>query len=90
MKRYYVIVEGRVQGVGFRFFCMSNAKELQLTGTVRNMYNGMVEIYVQGEEYRIQQFLEIIKNGDRWIRVDDITIKEVSIVKDEKTFSMIY
>ncbi|MBR2825047.1 MAG: acylphosphatase [Solobacterium sp.] len=90
MKRYYVIVEGRVQGVGFRYFCMRNAKELGLTGTVRNMDNGMVEIYIQGDEYRIQQFLEIIKKGDYWIRVDEITLKEVSLIKNEKTFSTIY
>ena len=90
MKRYYVIVEGRVQGVGFRYFCMRNAKELGLTGTVRNMDNGMVEIYIQGDEYRIQLFLEIIKKGDYWIRVDEITLKEVSLIKNEKTFSTIY
>ena len=90
MKRYYVIVEGRVQGVGFRYFCMRHAKELGLTGTVRNMDNGMVEIYIQGDEYRIQLFLEIIKKGDYWIRVDEITLKEVSLIKNEKTFSTIY
>ena len=50
MVRYYIIVDGRVQGVGFRFFCTMNARILDLTGWVRNMDNGMVEMEVQGEE----------------------------------------
>ena len=47
MVRYYIIVEGRVQGVGFRFFCTMNARTTDLTGWVRNMDNGMVEMEVQ-------------------------------------------
>ena len=47
MKRYHMIVEGRVQGVGFRSFCMQQALTYNLTGSVRNMENGMVEIFAQ-------------------------------------------
>ena len=54
MVRYYIIVEGRVQGVGFRFFCTMNARTTDLTGWVRNMDNGMVEMEVQGEEKEIE------------------------------------
>ncbi len=87
MRRYHVIVEGRVQGVGFRGFCMMHATELSLTGSVRNMENGMVEIYVQGEETDIDRFLQRIKEGDRFIRVDDISVKAVPVVPKEKKFS---
>ena len=90
MKRYYVIVEGRVQGVGFRYFCMRTAQELGLTGTVRNMLNGMVEIYVQGKEPQLFVFLDTIKKGDRWVQVDDLTAKEVSLFPNEKNFTIIY
>ncbi|MCR5229966.1 MAG: acylphosphatase [Solobacterium sp.] len=87
MKRYRVIVEGRVQGVGFRGFCMVHATELSLTGSVRNMENGMVEIYIQGEDSAILKFLQLVREGDRFIRVDDITVKPVPVVPKEKKFS---
>ena len=61
MIRYYIIVDGRVQGVGFRFFCTMNARTLDLTGWVRNMDNGMVEMEVQGEENSIEKFIKNIK-----------------------------
>ena len=50
MIRYYIIVDGRVQGVGFRFFCTMTARKYDLTGWVRNMENGMVEMEVQGDD----------------------------------------
>ena len=53
MKRYHIIVSGRVQGVGFRYFCVMNAQKFNLTGSVRNMSNGNVEIFVQGDPNNI-------------------------------------
>ena len=67
MIRYYIIVDGRVQGVGFRFFCTMNARTLDLTGWVRNMDNGMVEMEVQGEESSIEKFIRNIKKGNKFI-----------------------
>ena len=90
MKRYHVIVEGRVQGVGFRGFCQAEALGENLTGSVRNMDNGMVEIFIQGEPDGIDRFLTTIQNGNRWIRVDDITIKEIPVDPSEKKFKTSY
>ena len=86
MKRYHMIVEGRVQGVGFRSFCMQKALTYNLTGSVRNMENGMVEIFVQGEENDLVQFIHKIREGNRWIRVDDISIKETAVDSTETKF----
>ena len=58
MKRYHVIVEGQVQGVGFRGFVTLQAQKRKLTGSVKNMSNGMVEIFVQGEEEDIDSLEE--------------------------------
>ena len=90
MKRYHVIVEGRVQGVGFRAFAQSHAIQENLTGSVRNMENGMVELYVQGEPAAIDRFLDAIRSGTRWIRVDDLTVKEVPVDPAEKKFRTSY
>ncbi|MBR3365184.1 MAG: acylphosphatase [Solobacterium sp.] len=88
MKRYHVIVEGQVQGVGFRGFVTLQAQKRRLTGSVKNMSNGMVEIFVQGEEADIDSFLAAVAKGDgRFIRVDDITVKPTEVKPDEKRFS---
>lgn len=87
IRRYHVFVEGRVQGVGFRGFCMIRAQRYKLTGTVKNLPNGMVEIYVQGEDDNINKFLDEIEKGDRFIRVDNISVKPSAIVENEKKFT---
>ena len=84
-KRYHVFVEGRVQGVGFRGFCMIRAQRYNLTGSVRNLPNGtMVEIYVQGEDSDIDKFLADIEKGDRFIRVDNISVKPTALLRVKK------
>lgn len=90
MVRYYIIVDGRVQGVGFRFFCTMTARRYDLTGWVRNMENGMVEMEVQGEIDSIKKFLEIIKNGNRFIKVDELYQKKIEVIYNEYSFTERY
>ena len=85
MIRCLIIVEGRVQGVGFRYFAQSNAIKYDLTGFARNLNNGMVEIQVQGLEENIAKFLSII-----FIRVDDYSLKKISLIEDENKFKVSY
>lgn len=87
MKRYHAIIEGTVQGVGMRSFCILQAQQRSLTGTVRNMSNGMVEVYVQGDETKIDDFFQAIRKGTRFVKVSDITMKEVPVVENEKRFT---
>ena len=90
MIRYYIIVDGRVQGVGFRFFCTMNARTLDLTGWVRKMDNGMVEMEVQGEESSIEKFIRNIKKGNKFIRVDELSQKKIKLLSEERTFTERY
>ena len=87
MRRYHVFVDGRVQGVGFRGFCMIRAQRFNLTGNIKNLPNGMVEMYVQGEDDDINKFLDEVQKGDRFIRVDNISVKQTEVVEGEKRFS---
>lgn len=90
MIRYYIVVEGRVQGVGFRFFTINIASKYNLTGSVRNMDNGMVEIEVQGEKDTIYKFISEIKKGNYFIRVDNISTKIIDLKPEEKSFQLKY
>lgn len=87
MKRYNIIFKGRVQGVGFRYKSYMIANELGLTGDVYNLYDGDVEVNVQGEQGKIDLFLDKLAH-DRLIRIDDIEIKEKNLELNEKKFSL--
>lgn len=88
MKRYYMIAEGRVQGVGFRYFCQLNASNLNLTGWVRNMNNGMVEMEIQGDFDSILSFIKIINKGNFFINITSLSKKEISILPNENKFKI--
>lgn len=76
----HIFVSGRVQGVGYRYFAKAVAQALNLTGWVRNLTSGEVEIQVFGEEDHIIDYLEQLKIGPPNGRVEDLDVREVEIV----------
>jgi acylphosphatase len=84
MKRYYIVYEGQVQGVGFRGTMISLARKYNLTGYVRNLLNGKVEVEVQGED--IDPFLKDSLSDRYFIKVSNYSIKQIPTVDDEKQF----
>ncbi len=56
-------VEGRVQGVGFRYFVKNNANQLNVTGYAKNLPDTRVEFVLQGEQAAITSLLQIINRG---------------------------
>lgn len=90
MIRYFIIVSGRVQGVGFRYFAQSNAIKYSLTGTAKNLTNGMVELEVQGLDENINKFLSTLQKGNTFVKVDDISLKRIDIKITENNFKVIY
>jgi acylphosphatase len=61
----HAIVEGRVQGVGFRNFVLENATRLGLTGWVRNRWNGDVECLAEGDRQALDKLLSALQRGPR-------------------------
>lgn len=74
MKGVKINVDGIVQGVGFRYFALRTAQKYGITGWVRNRLRGDVEIYAEGLETSLQTFIEEIKTGPRFGRVDAVDI----------------
>jgi acylphosphatase len=56
-------VEGRVQGVGFRWFVRQQAESLGLAGWVRNTNDGAVEVAAQGEPHAIESLVSVAGQG---------------------------
>ena len=70
--RYNLLVLGRVQGVGFRWFACREARRLGLTGWVCNREDGSVELEVQGDAHTVGRFLEILQKGNGFCQVERI------------------
>ena len=74
-KRY--LVEGGVQGVGFRYFTRRTALRLGLTGWVRNLSDGRVEALADGEAARLSQFEAELRRGPSMASVTKLLETEV-------------
>ncbi len=74
-KRVHIYVSGRVQGVGFRFFTIRVAKDLNLKGFVKNLPDGRVEIVAEGDAESLARLIEAVRRGPRLARVDNIEVK---------------
>ena len=84
MKRYLLIFDGRVQGVGFRSFVQMQAMNHQCTGWVRNMDNGKVEMELQGEPEAIDRIIRTLRQGNMFIRIDEYFIKEIPVIEEQR------
>lgn len=63
MKQIKIIVSGKVQGVGFRYYTHQKASELGLKGYVQNLINGKVEIIAVGQPEQIDALIEWARSG---------------------------
>jgi acylphosphatase len=66
----HFLIQGRVQGVGFRWFVHREASELNLHGWVRNTEEGEVEVVVAGSEADLAELRASLRSGPRGSRVD--------------------
>ena len=75
VKRISVIVSGRVQGVGFRYFVFRIAVKLKLAGWVRNLGNGNVEVVAQGEPAVLEEMLRLLRTGPSGAYVQNVAVE---------------
>lgn len=70
----HVHIEGRVQGVGFRAWTQSMARDLKLTGWVRNRHDGAVEAVFQGAPDAVSKMLRLCEDGPSFAHVARVQI----------------
>lgn len=70
--RLHAQVFGRVQGVGFRYFVMTAATELDLTGWVRNRRDGTVEVLAEGDLDGLKKLVSALERGSRSSAVSEV------------------
>lgn len=85
----HILVDGHVQGVGFRYFVYDFAQQKGLTGWVRNRWNGQVEILAEGLHTDLEALVEHVRRGPGRSMVSDLKFdwREASDLYDK--FSML-
>jgi len=69
-----IFVSGDVQGVGYRFFTQRAAAELGLSGWARNLYDGRVQVEVEGPRAHVEELLVRLRVGPRLASVTDVAV----------------
>jgi len=83
----HVRIAGRVQGVFFRAWTRDQARELGVSGWVRNASDGSVEAHLEGALDSVEQMIERMRSGPPSARVEDLKISE-ALVKDLGSFEV--
>ncbi|AWR86515.1 acylphosphatase [Meiothermus taiwanensis] len=75
MFRITVLVSGRVQGVGYRYFTRKKALELGLSGYAENLSDGRVEVVAEGEKTDLELLIHHLRQGPRGALVEQIDVQ---------------
>lgn len=77
MKTIKVLISGTVQGVFFRKFIEDKAWEFGLKGFARNLDDGRVEVFVEGRDENVNEFVEKCRQGPPHSQVDKVETQEI-------------
>ncbi len=86
IKRF--LVQGLVQGVGFRYFVLQAARGLGLAGFVRNLPDGAVEAVAHGNEDSLRSLESQLRKGPALSRVDSVSVENHPSEMKERDFSI--
>ena len=88
MKGIHLIVQGRVQGVGFRYYTKKKADVLGILGTVENKYDGSVEIFAFAQGEKLENFIKSVQKGFGSSYVKRLLKKEIEL-KTHRAFTIL-
>lgn len=87
-KSVRLYIDGAVQGVFFRNFIKEEAEKLDLRGFVRNLEDGKVEIFLEGDNLTVDSMIEICKKGPKHAQIRNVEIKPEKF-QDFKNFKIL-
>lgn len=87
-RRYLVFVLGDVQGVGFRWHTRRLGTAARVTGWVKNLDDGRVEIVAEGEPAILQRFIEALKTGHLRDHILDLDVSEEAATNEFDSFEI--
>ena len=78
MVAVHISVYGEVQGTGFRTWSKEQADKLNLSGWTRKASDGSIEIFSQGEEEKINDFVSLCWDGPNMAFIDEVLVKDTN------------
>ncbi|MEK6906886.1 MAG: acylphosphatase [Nanoarchaeota archaeon] len=88
-KSVRVYITGTVQGIFFRGFIKENAEKHDVRGFVRNLEDGRVEVFLEGNPENVDSMIEICKKGPKHAMIRDVEIKQEKF-QDLKGFKVLH
>ena len=85
IEHVHYLIEGRVQGVGFRAFTQRKAIKLELCGFVRNLVDGRVEAVVERSN-KLEEFESLINKGPMLSSVKEVSSQNIELKKSYDSF----
>ena len=86
--RLSAVAHGRVQGVGFRYHTRRRAVELGLTGSVRNRWDGSVEVMAEGPRHKLEELLAFLREGPPSAFVTEVEVQWSAASYGHATFEV--
>ena len=86
MVQYDIEITGRVQGVGFRQFTLHKARQLNVSGWVRNTMDGKVQLVAKGNKQDLETFIDYLKSGPSMARVENVSKYQMQKLDDFSEF----
>jgi len=90
MIQLHIIVSGKVQGVGYRYFSQMKAVQYGVTGWAKNLADGSVEIAAVGSKDQLDSFIEELRIGNPFSKISDMKITESEVIENFHSFTIKY
>lgn len=88
-KSVRIYINGTVQGVFFRAFVKENAERHNVKGFTRNLEDGRIEVFLEGDTENVDKMVELCKKGPRHSQIRDVKIKPERF-QDFKNFKVLH
>ena len=82
-------ISGLVQGIFFRSYIKENAEKLNIKGFVRNLEDGRVEVFIEGNPDEVKKMIEICKKGPKHSEIKDVEERSEKF-QDFKSFKILH
>jgi len=88
-KAVRLYIKGTVQGIFFRQFIKDNAERNNIRGFARNLEDGRVEVFIEGNQEDVEKMIEFCRKGPKHSQIDAVEIKEEKF-QDFKEFKILH
>jgi len=88
-KSVRLYINGLVQGIFFRIFVKENAERYNVKGFVRNLEDGRIEVFLEGDSENVNKLIEICKKGPKHSQIKDVQVKPERF-QEFRTFKILH